>query len=75
MISKSSYPTKAGMKVLERIFESGPTPLAPINPRTYAHLDENGYIQTTTLGGAVCVTLSAEGRYFMTGDHPPESET
>ncbi|WP_309628220.1 hypothetical protein [Brevundimonas sp.] len=66
----NGYPTAAGMKILERIFESGPTPLAPINPRTYAHLDENGYVVTTTLGGVVCVDLSGEGKYFMSGELP-----
>lgn len=58
------------MKILNRIFVSGPTPLAPLNPRTYAHLDENGYVSLTTLGGVLCVELSGEGNYFMSGELP-----
>lgn len=69
-MSKKWKPSAPQTALMEKLYTGGPAPLGPINPKTYAVLDEQGLVQPVSVDGISMVELSAEGVYWMGGEEP-----
>jgi len=67
-MSRRWKPSEAQLALLEKLYTGGPAPLSPVNPKTYAALDEQGMVQPVTVDGVPMVELSGEGIYYMGGE-------